>query len=80
MLTSEQLRKLIAKKELGLGDEMLMLDHASEIEKIIDTHEDLPMDVILNLQADLNLLTARLNEEYEKQYLRKEKKHLTLVE
>lgn len=79
MLSSEQLRKLIAKKTLGMGDEILMLDHASYIEGVFDKHEDLPSDVILNLQADLNLLTTRLDEEYKKQFLIKEKKHLTLV-
>ena len=61
MLTEEQLIKIIEKEKLELSDVMLLHHHLDAIGEVQDTWgEDIPIDVEMNLNYDLERIIARL--------------------
>jgi len=75
MLSSEELGAILTKDKLRLEDLVLLEHHLLYISKIEQEYVDLPRDMVINLNRDVDLILERLK----RQRLQMQKTHLRLL-
>lgn len=75
MLSSEELGAILTKDKLRLEDLVLLEHHLLYISKIEQEYVDLPSDMVINLNRDVDLILERLK----RQRLQMQKTHLRLL-